>query len=125
MIGMCRIVKALVIDPSSRRLLTPNLCPGVDDIRESIGGGWYDVISGDGWQLYYDHNGAGKGLPVNRLATLAVSILLRRRLEHQLHGPVVMFGQQGSGMTDAGRLVDIPAGILITVELIKEGLLGR
>lgn len=47
----------------------------LDGLREQVGGGWIEAVSGSGFTLYCDEEGKLKGLPVNDRATRLIMAL--------------------------------------------------
>lgn len=60
-------------------------------LKDAIGGGWLEPISGRGWSAYCDEEGKIKGLPVNVRAT-RLARLLGWHTQDILVGPVVFLG---------------------------------
>lgn len=80
----------------------------LDTMKDLIGGGWLEAVSGDDFTAYLDEEGKIKGLPYNPRATALVERLGRPLGSDIICGDVVLFGSPD----DEGYDTDIPQRVI-------------
>jgi hypothetical protein len=58
------VLRALIIPPDGNGEVR-DIEPDLDSMKEAIGGGWLEAVSGGDWVAYLDEEGKLKRLPVN------------------------------------------------------------